>query len=201
MDITEVWIDALYSLTVQYRLKAEHTVGSRVLRTDVNDVVVWSEESVLLRLQVAILIKIVLQAIVRLYVILKGVFVIELPVLAERITIKVATQEQATHIRMTQEYDAIEIINLALQQISYTPDIGNGWEICQHLTFQIAATVARHAIAANLLLGNLLYGATLVGRRILKNIDTAKAFFLTKVLANDRNKIVKALLVLQVLHL
>ena len=41
--------------------------------------------------------------------------------------------------------------------------------------------------------------------RILKNINTAKAFFFTEVLADDSDKIVKALvkalLVLQVLHL
>ena len=37
--------------------------------------------------------------------------------------------------------------------------------------------------------------------RILKDIYTAKAFFFTEVLTDDSDKIVKALLVLLVLHL
>ena len=74
---------------------------------------------------------------------------------------------------MTQEHDAIEIIDLTLQQVSNLPDIRNGGDICQHLTFQIATTIARHAVATNLGLGQHLHAATLVGRGILEDIDTA----------------------------
>ena len=37
--------------------------------------------------------------------------------------------------------------------------------------------------------------------RILKDVDTSESLFWTEVLADDGDKIVKALLVLQVLHL
>jgi len=40
-----------------------------------------------------------------------------------------------------------------------------------------------------------------MGIGILKDIDTAEALFISEVLAYDGDKIVKALLVLQVLHL
>ena len=74
---------------------------------------------------------------------------------------------------MTQEHDAVEIVNLTLQQVGHLPDVRNSREIGQHLTIGLASAVARHAIATNLSLGNLLHRATLVGLGILKDIDTA----------------------------
>ena len=123
MDITQMRIDTLNSLTIQHGLQAEHTVSSRVLRTDIDHVVVGAEKFVLLSLQIAILVEVELQTVVGLYIILKGVLIVELPVLAEGIALEIATQEQTTHILMTQEHDAIEIEDLALQQIGYFPDV------------------------------------------------------------------------------
>ena len=48
MDIAEVRIDALDSFTVEHRLQAEHTVSGRVLRADVDDVVIVAKQFVLL---------------------------------------------------------------------------------------------------------------------------------------------------------
>ena len=123
MDITEVRIDALHGLTVQHSLQAQHTMGSRVLRTDVNHIVVGLKQFVLLALQLTLLVQIVLQTVVRLYIILQGVLVVKLPVLTEGVSLKVGTQEQAAHIMMTQEHDTEEIVNLALQQVGHLPDI------------------------------------------------------------------------------
>ena len=94
-----------------------------MLRSDVDDVVVGGEELVLLHLEVAVLVQIVLQTVVGLHVVFQRIFVVELPVLAEGIALEIATQEEATHIGMTQEYDAVEIIDLTLQQVGHTPDI------------------------------------------------------------------------------
>ena len=118
-----MWIDALYDLTVEHCLQTEHTVGSRVLRTDVEHIVVIAKQLVLLALQLAVLVEVVLQTVVGLYIILESVLIVKLPVLAERITLEVRTQEEATHVRMTYEYDSEEVVNLALQQIGHLPDI------------------------------------------------------------------------------
>ena len=48
MDIAEVRIDALNGFAVKYCLQTEHTVSSRVLWADVDDVVVIGEQLVLL---------------------------------------------------------------------------------------------------------------------------------------------------------
>ena len=107
-------VDALHGLTVEHCLQTEHTVGSRVLGTDVDHIVVGAKQSVLLRLEITILVDEVLQTIVGFYIILKGIGIVELPVLAEGEALEIGTQEQTTHIRMAQEYDAIEIIDLTL---------------------------------------------------------------------------------------
>ena len=100
-------------------------------------------------------------------------------------SLKVGTQEQATHILMTQEHDAEEIVHLALQQVGHSPDIRNGRDI-------------RRIV---LCLCNLLHSATLVGVGILQDIHTTQTFFSTKILTYDSYKIVKAFLALQVQHL
>ena len=129
MDIAKVRIDALHRLTIENCLQAEYTMGSGVLRTDINHIVIRTEEAVLLRLEVTILVDIELQAVVRLYIILESLTVVVFPVLAERIPLEIAAQEETTHIGMTQEHDTVEVVNLALQQIGYTPDIRNGGKI------------------------------------------------------------------------
>ena len=123
MDIAEVRINALDGFSVKYRLQTKHAVSRRVLRTDVDDVVIRTEEAVLLRLQVAVLVNKVLKTIVGLYIVLEGVLIVKLLILAEWITLEVIAQEQAAHIGMTYENDSEEVVNLALQQIGHLPDI------------------------------------------------------------------------------
>ena len=89
MDIAKVRINALDGFAVKYRLQAKHTMGSRVLRTDVNHIVVRTEEAVLLALQIAILIQIELQTVVGLYIVFQGVLIVKLPVLTEGMTLEV----------------------------------------------------------------------------------------------------------------
>ena len=75
--------------SIKNSLQAEHTVGGRVLRTNVNHIIVSAEEAILLGLQVTILIQIILQTIVRFHIVLQCVLIVELPVLAEGIALKV----------------------------------------------------------------------------------------------------------------
>ena len=171
-----------------------------MLRADVDDVLVAGEELVLLDLQVAVLVEEVLQTVVGLHVVLQRIAIVKLPVLAEGIALEIAAQEEAAHVGMAQEDDAVEVIDLALQQVSHAPDVRNGRQIGNQLTVSLSSAVRGDAIATHLCLGQHLHAATLMGIGILKNVDTAETFF-TEVLANNGDKIVKALLVLQVLHL
>ena len=123
MDIAQVGIDALHSLTIQHGLQTQHAMGSGVLRTDVNHIVISAEKLILFALQNTILIKIELQTIVRLYIVLQRVLIVELPILTDRLALKITAKEQTTHIGMAQEYDTIEVINLTFQQISHTPNV------------------------------------------------------------------------------
>ena len=61
--------------------------------------------------------------------------------LAEGIALEVTTQEQTTHILMTEEHNAVEVVDLTLQQISYTPDLRNGGDIGQHLTIGLTSAI------------------------------------------------------------
>jgi hypothetical protein len=123
MDVAKVWIDALYGLSVKHSLQTEYTVGSRVLRADVEHIVIIAKQLILLALKFAIIVEIVFQTIVGLYIVLEGVLIVKLPILAEWITLEVIAQEQAAHIGMTYENDSEEVVNLALQQIGHLPDI------------------------------------------------------------------------------
>ena len=98
-------------------------MGCRVLRTDIDHIVIGTKQSVLLTLQVAVLVQIELQSVVGLNVVFKGVFVVELPVFTEGIALEVCTQEQSTHILVPQEHDTIKVVDLAFQQVGYAPDI------------------------------------------------------------------------------
>ena len=171
MDVAQVRIDMLHGLTVEHRLKAKHTMGGGVLRTDVDHIVIRTEQLVLLALQVTILVKVELQTVVGLYIVLKRIAVVKLPVLTERIALEITAEEEAAHIRMPKEHDTVEVIDLALQQIGYTPDVRNGGDIRNHLSLQLAGAVARHAVATDLLPGNHLYRATLMRLGILQNVD------------------------------
>ena len=129
MDIAQVRIDALDGLTVQHRLQTKHTMSSGVLRTDVDHIVVRTEQLVLLALQITVLVKVELQTVVGLYIILQRILIIKLPVLAEGIALEIIAEEETAHIRMPEEHDAVEVIDLALQEISNTPDMRNGGDV------------------------------------------------------------------------
>ena len=159
-------------------------MGRGVLRTNVDDILVVGEQLVLLRLQVSVLVQPVLHAVVRLHVVLQRIVVVELPVLAEGESLEVAAKEETAHVGMTQEQDAEEVVDLTLQQVGNLPDVNHGGD---------------NALAVDHL-GQHLHRATLVGRGVLQDIDATQAFLFAEVFTYDSDKIVEALLVLQVLH-
>ena len=187
VDIAEVRIDALHGLAVDQSLEAEHTVGRRVVRTDVHHIVVIAEATLLVGYQVSVL----AQGIFHSEVILRLVGARELvglgahvEVLAQGVALEVGAEEETAHVRVTQELDADEIEYLALQQVCSLPEIDD----------------CRNHVRTVHLLGDGLHGATLVVLSVLQDVDTSKTF-LTEVLTDDGNKVVEMLLVLQLRHL
>ena len=159
-----------------------------MLRTDIDDIVVFCKQTVLLAYEFAIFQRI-LATIFRFHIIDKGVAVVKLPILAERITFEVVTQEQTAHIGMTEELDAVEVKDLTLQDIGNLPQLADSRN-----------NMFNSCIGSAYLTGNRLHGSTLVGIGILQNIDTTQTF-LTKVLTNDGNEVIEMLFLLQLLHL
>ena len=117
MNITQVWINLGYSLTIQHRLQTKHTVCRRVLRTNIHNEVIISKQRTLCTNEFTILIKIPLCSCIKFYIILRSIHVlsrIHVIILTEWITLKVVSQVEATHIRVTKELNTIEVIDLAL---------------------------------------------------------------------------------------
>ncbi len=85
---------------------------------------------------------------------------------------------------MPQELDAKEIEHLALKQVGILPQVHH----------------RRHHIAAVHLLCDGAHGATLVVDSVFKNVYTPETLF-PEVLADDSNKVVEMLPVLQLCHL
>ena len=186
VNITEVWIDALHGLTVDNGLKTEHTMGRWVVRTDVDNILIIIETTLFSSYQMTISTKTVFYSEIILWLISTRELVClrtHIEVLTQWIALEIGTEEETTHVWVTQELDAHEIEDFTLQEVSHLPEMDN----------------CRNHITAIHLLGDGLYRAALVGLSILKNIDTSETF-LTEVFTDDGNKVVEMLLVLQLRH-
>ena len=183
VDISEMWNDTLYRLTIENSLKTKHTVCRWVLRTDIDYELIIAEELNLLLNEVSVLVETILHGIVRLFIVLKCITLLGNKVLTERISLEVVTKEEATHIRMTEELDSEEIKHLTLEQVSTL----------------IEGSDTPDYIRVTLLLCYCLYRDTLMSVSILKDIDTSETF-LSKVLTNDSNEIIEMLLVMELCH-
>ena len=186
VDITEVWIDALHSLTINNSLQSEHTVGRWVVRTNVDNIVVLIKATLLCSNEMSIFAQGILHGEVILWLIGTRELVClrtHIEVLAQWIALEIGAEEKTAHIWVTQELDADKIEHLTLQEVSHLPKVNN----------------CRNHITAIHLLGDGLYRAALAGLSILENIDTSETF-LTEVFTDDGNKVVEMLLVLQLRH-
>ena len=200
MDIAQMRIDTLHDFTVDYCLQAEHTVSTRVLGTDVDDIVVITKQAVLLRLESSAVVDKILQAVVGFNIVFKRIFARSLEVLAQGPSLEIVSEEQAAHILVAEEDDTQEVEHLTLKQVGTLPKIGNGRDIIQGLAVGVARAVNGISVAAHLSAGNHLHRAALVRLRILQNIDTTQALF-AEVLAHYGDEIVEMLLLLEVCHL
>ena len=183
MDISEMWNDTLYCLTIKNSLKTKHTVCRWVLRTNIDYELIITKELHLLLNEVSLLVEAILHGIVWLFIILKCIPLLCNEVLAEWIALEIVTKEETAHIRMTKELDSEEVIHLTLKQVSAL----------------IEGSDTPNHIRVALLLCYRLYRDTLMSVSILKDIDTSETF-LTKVLTNDSNEIIEMLLVMEFCH-
>ena len=104
MNITEVWIDALHSLTINNSLQSEHTVGRWVVRTDVDNIVVLIKATLLCSYEMSILAQGILHGEVILWLISTRELVClrtHIEVLAQWIALEIGAEEKAAHIWVT----------------------------------------------------------------------------------------------------
>jgi hypothetical protein len=132
MDVSAMGIDLLDGLAIKDGLQAEHTVSGRMLRADIDHVVVICKEGLLLGYQFAFVVQAILHGVVGFGVIEhRGLilFGIHVEVLAQGITLEVATQVETAHIGMAQELDAQEVVDFAFKQFGSLPQVAHGGQI------------------------------------------------------------------------
>ena len=85
---------------------------------------------------------------------------------------------------MPQELDAVEVEHLALQYVGYLPQ---------------SAYSGQHGLSVHGL-GHLLHAGALMVVCVFQNVDTSESLF-AEILADNGNKVVEMLLILQLCHL
>ena len=76
--------------------------------------------------KLTLLVEIPLRGRIKFDIILRSVHIlcrIHVVILTQRISLEVVSQEETAHIRMTEELDAIEVVDLAFKQIGICPQI------------------------------------------------------------------------------
>ena len=154
-----------------------------MVRADVNDIVIISKQAVLCFCKVTISIEIILYCIVALRFVCQRELVClrtHVKVLTQWVALEVSTQEETTHVWMTEELDAYEVEDLTFKQVSTLPKV----------------YYCRYYVAAVHLLCYCAYGASFVVLCILEDVDTSETFF-AEVLTDYGNKVVEMFLVLK----
>ena len=127
VDITADNVNLLHCLAVDAGTVAHHTVGGRVLRAHVDDILVVLEDLALDFLDFAVLVLdpaagVVLTGLV---VETQGV-ACGIVVLAQGVPYPIVAQEHAAHVGMTDEHDTVEVIDFALLEVGHGPDVTHG---------------------------------------------------------------------------
>ena len=127
VNISAVRIDASYGLTVEHRLQSEHTVCSRVLRSDIDYILIVAEEFAAMSLQVSVLVERVRASAVGFRVVIQGEgFILRhLVVLSEWEALEIASEVKSAHVWVSREDDAVEVIHLPFEQFSCFPEVAD----------------------------------------------------------------------------
>jgi hypothetical protein len=120
VDVSKVWIHLLYDLSVERDAQVKHTMGCRVLRTYVYDILVLTEKLRRFSDQITVFIECDGRAILHC---LDGLvfqrnwveFRIRVVVFSERETVPVCTQEETTEVWVTDKTNAEEVVCLSFK--------------------------------------------------------------------------------------
>ena len=125
MDITEYGVNLFDNLALQAHAEMEHAVGGGVLRADIHHVVFLAEDIALHFRERAVGGEGVGVGGVgeRFVGHAQGVVLLRLVVLAERIAHPVFAHIDAAHIGVAGEDDAVEVVDLALVDVSNVPKV------------------------------------------------------------------------------
>ena len=173
-------------LAVEYRLQAEHSVGCRMLGTDIDNIVVIGEKRMLHSHQFSVFIKAVFERTFRFGVIRKHIRVVlrtHVVVLTERIALEIRAQVYAAHILVAKKLDAEKVVNLTLQYLGTFPQVA-------HRRYIRLVTVGIHCLNAR----------ALVSLRVLQYINAPESF-LAEVFSDNGDKEVEMLIIPQFCHL
>ena len=102
---------------------------------------------------------------------------------SEGMALEVVAEEEALHDGVAEELDAIEVVNLAFQQVGGLPQVDDGGD----------------DIVVAGLAGDGLHAGAVVGLGVLQDVDTSQPF-LAEVLADNGDEVVEMLLLLQLAH-
>ena len=172
-------------LSVEDSLQTEHTVCGRVLRTDIDDIVVVGEQLVLYLAQRTIIGKFIFHGVVGFHVVGERevvLILLHVIVLAEGEPLEISAQVKATHVLMSREDDAIEVVDLTFKHLSPFPQVAHSRDI------RIVAVVI-----------DRLNGHALVCVSILEDIDGSEPLF-AEVFADDGDEEVEMAFVFQFGH-
>ena len=128
VDVAAVYVELFDDFAFERYAEAEHAVRGRVLRTDVDDVLVLLEEHVAAADDAAVGLELVARrTVVRHFVghTERIGFPALVVVLAERIPHPVVAQVEAPHVGMVDEADTEEVEHFALVQLGPLPDVAD----------------------------------------------------------------------------
>ena len=127
VDIPAVRINLTNNFTFQRNTEAHYTMGSRVLRTDVDYIFFFAEQFRLFVLDGSVRVQFYfLRRIKRLFIgHAQWVILFRIVIFTHWITDPIVAQVEPAHIRMTDKGDAIKIKNFTFVEVGYLPDVAD----------------------------------------------------------------------------
>ena len=129
VNITAVRINLTNDFTFQRNTETHYTMSSRVLRTDVNYILFFTEQLHLFVFDGSVGGQFYfLSRIKRLFIgHTQWVILFRIIIFAHWITYPIVTQIKSAHVRMTYEGDTIKIKNFTFIEVGYLPNVADRW--------------------------------------------------------------------------
>ena len=124
VNISAYRVNMSYGFTLQRNTQTQCSVSRRVLRTEVDYIIVIVEQHISRVLDGSVVVKFKLLSLIGIFFIGKNQRIrVHIVILAEWIAYPVFAKEQSTHIWMSYEYYTEEIVYLAFFNLSCTPQV------------------------------------------------------------------------------